>query len=67
LAAVYARPNAADEQATVRLAHAARSEVAATLPRRTRVLAWIGWGWWRGDPASRAERRVRAVPRVTFR
>jgi transglutaminase-like putative cysteine protease len=67
LGAVYAPPNGIDEGAAARLARAARDELSATLSGRTRMLARLGWGWWRSDPASRPVRRERAIARVSFR
>ncbi|MFY9588730.1 MAG: DUF3488 and transglutaminase-like domain-containing protein, partial [Actinomycetota bacterium] len=60
--AVYAPPNGADPEAVAKLARSARTMVSGGIPRRTRVLATLGWAWWRTDPSSR--RRFRpSTPR----
>lgn len=57
--AVYAPPNGLDPAGAARLAREARTEVAAGISRRTRILSRLGWGWWRSDPASRSPRARR--------
>jgi transglutaminase-like putative cysteine protease len=51
--AVYGPANGVDPSAAARLERTARNAVAATLSKRTRLGARLGWGWWRTDPASR--------------
>ncbi|MGH2785102.1 MAG: transglutaminase TgpA family protein [Actinomycetota bacterium] len=50
--AVYAPRNGLDPAEAAKLARDARRSVARTLPRRSRVLSRVGWGWWRTDPQS---------------
>jgi hypothetical protein len=62
--AVYAPPNGIDVPGATRLDREARRCLEATLPRRTRVLSKLGWGWWRSDPASRTKRLPGPVEKV---
>jgi transglutaminase-like putative cysteine protease len=65
--AVYAPGNGIDVAGATRLGREARRGVEDTLPRRTRVMARLGWGWWRTDPASRAKSLPTPAERIRTR
>ena len=50
--AVYAPLDGLEPAAAGKLSRDARRTIAATLPRRRRLLSMLGWAWWRVDPAS---------------
>ncbi|MGH2795280.1 MAG: transglutaminaseTgpA domain-containing protein, partial [Actinomycetota bacterium] len=50
--AVYAPRNGLVPAEAAKLAREARRSVTRTLPRRSRLLSLVGWGWWRTDPGS---------------
>ena len=66
LDAVYAPPNGTDPAGAARLSRAARAEMTARLSRKARILSFLGWAWWRRDPASRSKAGIaRRAERVS--